>query len=822
MTKQTKRNEAELRLTERQSSDKEWFSAAQLAGLPGMPGSDRGVERRAQKEGWSRRRRSGRGGGFEFYVSALPTDTRNALNVPDAEALVPDTEAAKTGKLESTKLKLREDLTSQMAHNRQLESLKQSISLPERSACRLDAKLAMLRACEAFRQTHGLSLTDAEHQFTARYNRGEIELPAFVRELFPDCSERTLRRWRASLKTEGIARLAGKYGNRQGKGKIDTQPQLRDFVIGFLVDTPHARIAHVMRALKARFGNTTAVLPSKRSLGRWINQWKSENAQTFMSIANPDEWKNRYMVSYGSASEGIARLNQRWELDSTPADVMLTDGRHSIIGVLDVYTRRGKLLVTKTSKATAIATLVRHALLDWGVPEEAKTDNGQDYTSNHIKRVFASLDIEHTLCPPFQPWHKPHIERFFGTFTRDLVELLRGYIGHSVAERKAIESRRSFADRLMSRGEVVEVNMSAADFQKFCDSWCEDIYLHRGHEGLGGKTPFEVLAAWREPVRRIEDERALDILLAEAPARNGMCSAMRISQKAGLRVDNGTYFAPELEAYIGQQVQVRFDPQDMGHVFVFGGPDMQFVCIAGDPERTGINRQEVAVHAKEIQKHRVQEERRALKAIARSVKTRNVVDEIFRHYQEENSKLSLFPKPIELHQSDGLKAAADAAAARLALFQPPCPREPTDEERAIQERMIAAQHQPLRANPRDTEEGRYAFACMIERRLQTGLPVEENYREWLPSYQTTAEYRARKHFHEHFGLTPDVDAVRVWESEFERAYYLTEQSMLRELTADESEFLTAYRKENPESAQGIDGLIEAARAGANRITASAG
>ncbi len=36
--------------------------------------------------------------------------------------------------------------------------------------------------------------------------------------------------------------------------------------------------------------------------------------------------------------------------DSTPADVMLKDGRHSIIGVIDLYSRRVKLHVSKTSQ----------------------------------------------------------------------------------------------------------------------------------------------------------------------------------------------------------------------------------------------------------------------------------------------------------------------------------------------------------------------------------------------------------------------------------------------------------------------------------------
>ena len=716
-------------MTGKQLLNREWVSAAELAGLPGMPGSDRGVERRALKEGWLRQRRNGRGGGFEFHVSALPAITRAALGAETRETPTPATEAAKVGALEGAKLKLQEQLTAEAAHNRRLESLRKSVSLSERDQRRLDAKLALLRARELFQQSHGLSLKDSEHQFAGAYNRGAIDVPASVRHLIPNCSASSLQRWRVDLKTEGLTRLAGAYGNRKGTSKIDAQPAVRELVIGLLVAKPHARATHVMQMLEARLGSTATALPSMRALERWIAQWKKENAQTFMAIANPDAWKNRYMVAFGSQSEGIARLNQRWEFDSTPADVMLADGRHAVLGVIDVFSRRPKLLVSKTSKGTAIATLVRHALLDWGVPEEAKTDNGADYTGHHITRVFDSLAIQQTLCPPFQPWHKPHIERFFRTFAHDLVELLDGFIGHNVAERKSIEARRSFAERLMQRDAVIEVNMTAAEFQKFCDAWCEDIYMHRPHDGLSGKTPFETVAALREPVREITDERALDILLAEAPDNHGM----RTVQKKGIQIDNAWFVAAELEAYVGEQVLVKFDAieQDLGRVYVFGGADRQFLCIAECPERTGMNRQEVAARGRELQKRRVQEERRALKAAARAVKTDDIVSDILRDRALKAGKLTLFPQPSEAHESEGLAAAREAVSAAMPAAPARADQDVLDRGGAIVERLMTTPRE------QDDEDLWARYQALSQRGNLTEAEID-----WMRAYETTPEYRA--------------------------------------------------------------------------------
>ncbi len=135
--------------------------------------------------------------------------------------------------------------------------------------------------------------------------------------------------------------------------------------------------------------------------------------------------------------------------------------------------------------------------------------------------MLFSLEIDHDVAPPFTPECKPFIERGFGTFSHDLLELCAGYIGHSVAERKDIEARRSFAQRLMKQGETIEMRMSPEELQQFCDEWTENIYGIAPHSGLNGRSPFEMAAGWTGTVRSIDDERALDVLLSEAPGDGG-------------------------------------------------------------------------------------------------------------------------------------------------------------------------------------------------------------------------------------------------------------------------------------------------------------
>ena len=385
-------------------------TAAQLAGLPGMPADKSGVIRRAEREGWQYTEEPGRGGTRRLYdVAQLPPATRAALAWSQpavvvaapaapaaadgtAPATAPQGDPASAGRAEGARLALRGGLEQRAADARRQASLRQSAELSNAGQARMDARLAVVRAFETYARHAGLPAHQARIAFALAYNDGSIEVPPGVRLEIERTSDSSIERWQQLLRKHGITALAGSYGNRAGSGRIDSQPALREFIKAMLVQYPHARATHVMRGLQARFapagGEPTGVLPSMRSLERWMADWRLANAEVLTALANPDAWKNRHMVAFGSASEGISMLNELWELDSSPADVMLLDGRHALIGGIDVGTRTPRLIVAKTSRATAVAALIRRMLLDLGVPERVKTDNGSDYTSHHITRVL--------------------------------------------------------------------------------------------------------------------------------------------------------------------------------------------------------------------------------------------------------------------------------------------------------------------------------------------------------------------------------------------------------------------------------------------------
>lgn len=592
---------------------KEWLSAQESADAHNM--SKAGFIKMAARNQYKTRHRAGRGGGLEYCLSSFPAEVQAALLKAESREILAENPLERV---------IKSALPAVLEVDPALKNAGDAMAahLSGKPLARMDARVNILRAFQQFilenpmpnaRKVGGKLYKEA---FAAAWNRGAIDSPA--RAQIPYLTSDKLDRWPVQLRHAGLARLAGNYGHRRGQTLIDQQPQLAVALRSLIIDTPHASTVFAHELLTARYQDSGMQLPSVKTVARWMNAWKAENHSLYCRISDPDRWKSTYMLAWGDASEHVLRLNQEWQADSTPADLGLSDGRHNLVFLLDVYSRRLKIQVSKTSTAAAIASVLRRGLLEWGVPEVLKTDNGKDYVADHINRICHTLHIERQLCAPFSPWQKGHVERHVRTFSHDLLPYLPGYLGHNVAERQALRAREQFSDRLFVKNAVIDLNLSAAALQEFCDRWCEGYHSHP-HRGLDGKTPNQVVAAWREPIRILSDERALDILLAPAPSNDGW---RQVSKDGGIKLDGYEYIATALALNVNDRVRVMYDPEgDMGKVYVFDGRG-DFLAVAQCTEITGHNRQQLARESKAIQTADAQQKARAAKS--ESKKNRSV------------------------------------------------------------------------------------------------------------------------------------------------------------------------------------------------------
>jgi putative transposase len=722
-----------------------WFTSSDLAAfaLPELPATKPALLAKAARENWPSRPREGRGGGREYPISALPQAARDAL----AKKLAG--QALRAGRAAGRQVALAVKIDEISAARGREAGLADLPSLSGDAKIRAEARGTVLFAYRQYAKQTGRAASTAAELFAAAWERGEIQADPGMRAALPRFTGRSVLNWDKAVSKAGAARLAGRYGlHRKGTGVLDTDTELQDFVLAMILEHQDVRPKLVMRGLRAHFAEDR--LPSYRTLQRWMTDWRAEHRSVDRSINAPDAWRSSDMFGFGNAGAGITALNQRWEMDSTKADLLLADGgRHVIVGVIDVWSRRMKLLVSRSSSSAAVCALLRGALLDWGVPDQIGTDNGSDYVSIRVQGVINSLDIDQRIAPPFTPQAKPFIERGLGTFNHDLIELLAGYVGHSVAERKRIESRKSFADRMMKSGETVREaqHLTAEELQKICDLWTDTHYQTDRHSGLSGLTPFARAASWTGAVKRIENVRALDVLLAEPAGRNPTVT------KKCITIGRATYGHAALGAYVGRRVRALWDEANIGRIYVFD-EDGKFICEAECPELidSGVSRQELATQMKKSQREAIADEKAKLKAAskratARGMDAKSVARDIMMQKAEEAGKLVVLPRAFTPHLPPALSEAA-----RIHADPTPIPLAPAvAARRALIEAEIAKDFAaPATVTQLETPDIRFKRACSIEKAQAEGRAVTAEDAAWLKRYQHLSEYRGRKALQEDF------------------------------------------------------------------------
>lgn len=466
----------------------------------------------------------------------------------------------------------------------------------------------------------------------------------------------TVQRWRRRNSADG--RVAAQM-DRPGRGR---RAVIRDpAMVACLEDHLFRRgrrvgAAYLHAVLLDRFG---AGVPTARTVARWIARWWEEHARDAMIVTAPDTARGRLMPAVGDAAARATAPNAVWEMDSTTADIMCTDGRRpTLVACVDVWTRRARVLVVPTSRADAVCALLRGCILAWGVPTAVRTDRGSDYASAQVSRALADLGIEHLLCAPYHPEAKPHVERWFGSLAAGCLAHLPGYVGRSAAEAAEIRDRLSYGGRRgKGSAEVYGAELDRAALQALIDAWCEDVYGWRPHAGLGGVAPHARAAEWTGPVRRVANERALDLLLTSP----GGPAARRVL-KGYVHVDGARYAAPELGAMGGARVRVLRDVSDAGQVWVFGPAG--YVCTAVDPTLAGVDRAALAARSMAAWRGALGEARQRARTAARDGgAARSMAEHVLGPAARRAAKVRFFPRASQEHRTPALDAAAEAASA---------------------------------------------------------------------------------------------------------------------------------------------------------------
>lgn len=727
---------------------KEWMTAREIASqaLPGLPTTESAVVRWAKRENWSdhpayARRRDAIGGGFEYHFNLLPT-------------------------LAQVDYVQRHMVTGRLPEAEASGPIVLSNDLSDRARSERDARLAVVAAFEKFAQGQRMAVQAAMFIFCDRYNLGGyFHVEEWVKKLLPTISQRSVFRWRAA-KSKGAkdALAVDRSACRKGSGLLETAAngRVKSFILAWVAANPALTAETIKGYVEDEFGaelvdrlGEVKPLPPVRTFQHFLKTLKQAEKVVLTKITDPDRYRSTMKLSGTGAYRHVTDANALWMIDASPVDALCLDGRHSLYACIDIATRRLVITLSKTPRASAVGLMMRKATLKWGVARIVKTDNGSDFVAVETTRLFDSLDIEVDVSDAYSPEQKGHVERVIKTFQHEVCPQLPGYVGHNVADRKAIEDRKSFAQRLgQTENETFSVSLTAEQLQGYIDDWLDHVYHHREHGGLkNGLTPQQAADASTVVPRRV-DERALDVLLMPVAGKNGL----RRMSKQGIKVEGFHYLTGSILA--GTEVFVRMDPIDMGKAYVFAVNDGRFLDVAICAELSEINRPAFVKAKKEEYNRMVGERAREINADVRKIlKGPSGIERTIRLAKRKSAERDLaaanviqLPRREEHHSTPQIAAALDAATA--STITAATPSAAVVELQAAIERDLAppaasGNMTPIRTAP--TAAQRFQTAREIEDRIAAGQTPATDEALWLGSYRASAEYKTQKTMWEDFG-----------------------------------------------------------------------
>jgi putative transposase len=392
-------------------------------------------------------------------------------------------------------------------------------------------------------------------------------------------SYRTLQYWLERYRTSGLAALARKPRIDRGRRR-KLSAALQEAIEGLALKRPPLSIRVVCNQAKLLADRLGEVAPTYDLVYDVVSRLPADLVT--LAHQGTKAYGNSFDLIYRREA---ARSNAIWQADHTPLDIELLQSdvdsamtaKPWLSVILDDYSRAvaGYFLSfeSPSSLNTALALTLRQAIwrkedARWkvcGIPEVLYTDNGSDFTSQHLEQVSADLKIRLVFSTPGVPRGRGRVERFFSTIDQMFLCTLPGF--------KSSGGKR---------------RLTLAEFDVLLREFILDTY----HERLHGETGVAPIQRWEQGgflPRMPETLEQLDLLLLTVPTA-------RKVHPDGIRFQGLRYIDTTLAAYIGESVMLRYDPRDAAEVRVFYND--RFLCRAICPELAGAQSSRFATFSK--------------------------------------------------------------------------------------------------------------------------------------------------------------------------------------------------------------------------------
>lgn len=201
-----------------------------------------------------------------------------------------------------------------------------------------------------------------------------------------------------------------------------------------------------------------------RRQGTQVNHKKIYRLYTKLGLKVAKRPSRKRAVGTRRTSAAAIRPNQRWVLDFMQD--RLADGRRfRLMTIVDAFTRESLAIRAAFSlRGRDVVACLDDLISERGCPEFIQSDNGTEFTSNHVLKWADERGVAWEYIEPGKPYQNGTIESFNGKF-RDECLNEHWFLGLSHA-------------------------------QVLVEKWRIEYNCDRPHTGLSGRTPSEVAADW--------------------------------------------------------------------------------------------------------------------------------------------------------------------------------------------------------------------------------------------------------------------------------------------------------------------------------------
>ena len=248
---------------------------------------------------------------------------------------------------------------------------------------------------------------------------------------------RTAHRWVAQYRLFGLAAWSRKKRSDRGERRA-VSAKLKEAIEGLALQKPPLPIAALYRQV---------LRLSLRILARRLRATAPSSTSSASLPADLVTLAHEGTKAYSNTFELVHRReaagpNAIWQADHTPLDILLIrpDGEAAkpwLTTVIDDYSRAvaGYFLSFEDPSSLHTSLALRQAIwrkedprwIVCGIPDVLYTDNGSDFTSQHLEQVGADLKIRLVFSIPGKPRGRGRIERFFSTVNEMFLCELDGY-----------------------------------------------------------------------------------------------------------------------------------------------------------------------------------------------------------------------------------------------------------------------------------------------------------------------------------------------------------------------------------------------------------